>query len=184
MKKFTILKDTFENFPAVLGVFKDLVGSRVETENKNGYWILEYDYENTADIKNLFLSFGNEMMIDIVAYISFFERQRQREERKIALSMMEHLSGGIYSFKDALLQTGDMVDAKEVLSFILDSTGIDEAFIRNFAACDLNISRASKAMFIHRNTLNYKLDKLKEQSGFDLRCFTDAYILYSLILRK
>lgn len=184
MKRFTILKDTFESFPAVLGVFKDLVGSRVETESRNGFRILTYDYENMSDIRNLLLSFGNEMMIDIVAYISFFEGQRQELEKKIALCLMERLSSGIYSFKDALLQTGGAVEAKAVLSFVLDSTGIDEDFVRKFVACDLNVSRASKAMFIHRNTLNYKLDKLKELAGFDLRCFTDAYILYSLILRK
>lgn len=184
MKRFTILKDNFENFPAVLGVFKDLVGSRVEAENKNGYWVLTYEYENAEDIKNLFLSLGNELMVDILAYNSFFEGPKQKEEQGIALAMLEKLSAGIYSFKEALLQTCGSVDAKTVLPFILDSSGIDESFIRSFVAGDLNVSRASKAMFIHRNTLNYKLDKLKELSGFDLRCFTDAYILYSLILRK
>ena len=64
---------------------------------------------------------------------------------------------------------------------ILDSTGVGEDFIIDFAKNDLNVSKASKAMYIHRNTMIYKLDKLKETSGFDLRCFLDAYILYNLL---
>ncbi|MBO5542875.1 MAG: helix-turn-helix domain-containing protein, partial [Acholeplasmatales bacterium] len=43
---------------------------------------------------------------------------------------------------------------------------------------------ASKSMFIHRNTMMYKLDKLKAESGFDLRNFKDACILYMLISTK
>ena len=49
---------------------------------------------------------------------------------------------------------------------------------------DLNVSKASKILYIHRNTMLYKLDKLKELSDFDLRCFLDAYIVYSLIENK
>ena len=64
------------------------------------------------------------------------------------------------------------------------SSGIDYAFIRGFAENNLNVSQASKAMFIHRNTMNYKLDKLKELSGFDLRSFLDAYVLYQLATGK
>jgi DNA-binding PucR family transcriptional regulator len=39
-------------------------------------------------------------------------------------------------------------------------------------------------MFIHRNTMIYKLNKLKANSQFDLTNFKDAYILYSLLENK
>ena len=41
---------------------------------------------------------------------------------------------------------------------------------------DLNLSAASKQLFIHRNTLNYRLDKIKKDFGLDLRSFKDAVI--------
>ena len=53
-----------------------------------------------------------------------------------------------------------------------------------FAKNNLNVSQASKAMFIHRNTMIYKLNKLKANSQFDLTNFNDAYILYSLLENK
>lgn len=41
---------------------------------------------------------------------------------------------------------------------------------------DLNLTAASKQLFIHRNTLNYRLDKIKKDFGLDLRSFQDAVI--------
>lgn len=49
-------------------------------------------------------------------------------------------------------------------------------FFRN----GLNITAASKELFIHRNTLNYRLDKIKRDTGLDLRTFRDA-IIFRLI---
>lgn len=39
---------------------------------------------------------------------------------------------------------------------------------------NLNISEAARQLFIHRNTLVYRLDKIHKNTGFDLREFEDA----------
>ena len=48
--------------------------------------------------------------------------------------------------------------------------------VRAFFQHDLNITSASRQLFIHRNTLNYRLDKIKRDTGFDLRVFNDAVV--------
>lgn len=48
--------------------------------------------------------------------------------------------------------------------------------VRVFFRNDLNLTAASKQLFIHRNTLNYRLDKIKKDFGLDLRVFRDAVI--------
>ena len=48
--------------------------------------------------------------------------------------------------------------------------------VRVFFLNDLNLTAASKQLFIHRNTLNYRLDKIKKDYGLDLRSFTDAAV--------
>ena len=48
--------------------------------------------------------------------------------------------------------------------------------VRVFFRNDLNLTAASKQLFIHRNTLNYRLDKIKKDFGLDLRSFEDAVI--------
>ena len=52
--------------------------------------------------------------------------------------------------------------------------------VRVFFDNDLNLTAASKQLFIHRNTLNYRLDKIKKDFGLDLRSFRDAVIFKSV----
>ncbi len=46
--------------------------------------------------------------------------------------------------------------------------------IYKFFENSLNVSETSRQLFIHRNTLVYRLDKLQKTTGLDLRVFEDA----------
>ncbi|MBF1028653.1 MAG: helix-turn-helix domain-containing protein, partial [Lachnospiraceae bacterium] len=46
--------------------------------------------------------------------------------------------------------------------------------IEKFFENNLNVSETSRQLFIHRNTLVYRLDKLQKSTGLDLRVFEDA----------
>ncbi len=46
--------------------------------------------------------------------------------------------------------------------------------IDKFFENNLNVSETSRQLFIHRNTLVYRLDKLQKSTGLDLRVFGDA----------
>ena len=46
--------------------------------------------------------------------------------------------------------------------------------INKFFENSLNVSETSRQLFIHRNTLVYRLDKLQKSTGLDLRIFEDA----------
>ncbi len=46
--------------------------------------------------------------------------------------------------------------------------------IENFFSSDLNISDSAKNLYIHRNTLLYRLDKIKRETGFDIKNFNEA----------
>lgn len=46
--------------------------------------------------------------------------------------------------------------------------------IDTFFACHLNVSEAARQLYIHRNTLVYRLDKVLKATGLDLRAFDDA----------
>lgn len=58
---------------------------------------------------------------------------------------------------------------------------IDENLLHtglNFIENDLNISKTSNALFLHRNTLIYRLEKIKESLNLDLKNFKDALVFY------
>ena len=46
--------------------------------------------------------------------------------------------------------------------------------IKKFFENSLNVSETSRQLFIHRNTLVYRLDKIEKSTGLDLRVFEDA----------
>ena len=45
-----------------------------------------------------------------------------------------------------------------------------EAFLES----SLNVSEASRNLFMHRNTLMYRLDKIERVTGLNIRKFSDA----------
>ncbi len=55
---------------------------------------------------------------------------------------------------------------------ILDSETIYT--IQKFFENNLNLSETARKLFVHRNTLVYRLDKIKKLTGLDLREFDDA----------
>ncbi|NMD38198.1 MAG: PucR family transcriptional regulator, partial [Christensenellaceae bacterium] len=56
--------------------------------------------------------------------------------------------------------------------------------INVFLSKDLNLSDASRHLYIHRNTLVYRLDKIQKTIGLDLRKFNDATVFKFLSTLK
>ncbi|AWV31267.1 MULTISPECIES: helix-turn-helix domain-containing protein [Paenibacillus] len=62
--------------------------------------------------------------------------------------------------------------------------------LETFFEMDCNVSETAKKLYIHRNTLLYRLDKIKQETGADVRSFGDAAIvkltmlLYKVTKRK
>lgn len=68
----------------------------------------------------------------------------------------------------------------------IDSLDRETLFtINKFFANNLNVSETSRKLFVHRNTLVYRLEKIKKLTGLDLREFDDAIIFkIALMVRK
>ena len=57
--------------------------------------------------------------------------------------------------------------------------------INKFFENNLNVSETSRRLFVHRNTLVYRLEKIKRQTGLDLRRFDHAIVFQvALMVRK
>ncbi|HZG74317.1 MAG TPA: sugar diacid recognition domain-containing protein [Paenibacillus sp.] len=50
-----------------------------------------------------------------------------------------------------------------------------------YCKCNLNLSETARTLFIHRNSLVYRLDKLSELTGLDLSTFEHSLLLYIAI---
>jgi sugar diacid utilization regulator len=62
-----------------------------------------------------------------------------------------------------------------------DELAMVKATVRAFAAGDLNVSRAATALFVHANTVRYRLGRIAERTGYDPRTFAGLLELVCLI---
>ncbi|MBQ9858136.1 MAG: helix-turn-helix domain-containing protein, partial [Oscillospiraceae bacterium] len=56
--------------------------------------------------------------------------------------------------------------------------------INKFFENNLNVSETSRKLFVHRNTLVYRLEKIKKLTGLDLREFDHAIIFKVALMVK
>ena len=91
----------------------------------------------------------------------------------------------IHSFKEFVLEKMLNELPKSKLNEYLDlliETGKEDVFsdeelvytAEGFLDNDLNVSETSRKLFLHRNTLIYRLDKIERSTGLDVRKFSDA----------
>ena len=108
-----------------------------------------------------------------------------------------HPTKGIYDFNRLLLERFliniPTAQASPYYSLLFNNS-TDKLFtqemmdtINMFFQKNLNLSDTARQLFIHRNTLVYRLDKISRQTGLDLRHFDDAItfkVLYELKKRE
>lgn len=68
----------------------------------------------------------------------------------------------------------ELLDAFKEKFNLFDSEMVNT--IEEFVNCGLNISDASRKLYIHRNTLIYRLDKIHKDTGYDIREFKQATV--------
>ena len=69
------------------------------------------------------------------------------------------------------------------LSSVWQAVGPEDAaemieFLKVYFSCNCSIAETSQCLYIHKNTVQYKLKKILELTGFDPRCIKDATVLY------
>ncbi|PFK42824.1 Fis family transcriptional regulator [Bacillus cereus] len=54
--------------------------------------------------------------------------------------------------------------------------------VKVFFQCNLNVSLAAKQLYLHRNTLQYRIDKFIEKTGINIKTFEGAVTVYMAFL--
>ncbi|MDD2959600.1 MAG: sugar diacid recognition domain-containing protein [Lachnospiraceae bacterium] len=58
----------------------------------------------------------------------------------------------------------------------LDQT--EQDLLNVYFSCDMSLKQTCEKLFLHKNTLQYQLDKIGRKSGYNPRSFRDAAVLY------
>ena len=136
------------------------------------------DLRKTAEvILNLFRGDGNGVHISYGTVINELkEVSRSYKEARMALDV-----GKIFFEEQNIIAYSLPIPlCKMFIKEIFDGKSPDEfdeeilTTINKFFENSLNVSETSRQLYIHRNTLVYRLDKLQKSTGLDLRVFEDA----------
>jgi carbohydrate diacid regulator len=110
--------------------------------------------------------------------------RKSYSDAKVAMEIGEGIwgTGGVYHIVDigmfiSLSQNLDFERKCELAFQILGPILTDEAMYKTvsvFLDNDMNLTTAAKKLHLHRNTLIYRLDKVKKEIGLDPRNFSDA----------
>ena len=154
-------------------------GETYEDLEKTANTIL--DMLNTEAMTKVHVAFGT-----VVGEIK--EVSRSYKEAKMALEVGKIFETDKYIVNYEKLGIGRLIYQlplplcrmfiKEVLHGLTMDDFDDEtlATVNKFFENNLNVSETSRQLYIHRNTLVYRLDKLQKMTGLDLRNFDDAII--------
>ena len=165
---------------------------------------IDYEYHSSTYyakiiIQALYEELGYNLTAFVGAKVKSFSDiaiSYQQALGALRLSKAFGLKGGIHAYKDFMLVKiiEDLPNAKmkEFLDVLLDENGKQifkdaelvetaEEFLNN----NLNISETARILYIHRNTLMYRLDKIERSIGLDIRKFGDAltFRIISVLLK-
>lgn len=88
-----------------------------------------------------------------------------------------------YLFVDQMAEEQSRYVSESILQEYLHDEET-KRMIETFVSCHLNISETAKALHMHRNSLQYRLDRFNEKTGLDIRQFHHAMTAYLALLSK
>ncbi|MFV0519006.1 MAG: PucR family transcriptional regulator [Lachnospirales bacterium] len=139
------------------------------------------DSLNMEGIKNVHVSIGN-IVNDIKNVSASFKEARMAMEVGKIFDANKNIANYTELGIGRLIYQLPASLCKMFIEEVLHGISIDEIdeetlfTVQKFFENNLNVSETSRQLYIHRNTLVYRLDKILKNTGLDLRNFDDAII--------
>ncbi|QIL48894.1 Fis family transcriptional regulator [Vagococcus hydrophili] len=147
-------------------------------------------YQKT-DLDGMILTLESEFLIQAHAFLGSFNEINQNfslyfaEEQKIFHAYYKHQKN-VFTFQDIAIDylTKDKITKSSIMQTLKDTLNMDDELkliIKTLWLKQGNITSTSKELYIHRNTLQYRLEKFYERTGFSLKDMNDLTLCYLLI---
>ena len=118
--------------------------------------------------------------------VGMLRQSREEAEAAMETGIRYRLPGRVYAYDRQMLERlTDLIPADQAEEFRkklippqAEKTLTNEILetVRVFFLNDLNLSTTARQLFIHRNTLMYRMEKVRKATGLDLRKFEDAVV--------
>lgn len=171
----------------IISLFSEFIDfTKKETDNHAIY--LFYTQEVDISFSEVILNVMTDTLSDLRLYVSYaFESEH---ELYAHLDFIKNRLSSIPFYKhvfldDKIILSESLHDIDDSLrKIILRKYALDQVIlesIKTYLESNQNTSVACKKLYVHRNTLVQRLDKFNQTTGFDVRVFLDAYLIYHLL---
>ena len=192
MKKEKFISIIFKNSPkeSVVNLLNDflkgLLGNYINPVYKDTVLTVFFDADVKIDFEEIIQSLSEDFYtkaalfesgilyngIDRNEYVSYIIENKNKllETNKLFISEADLIKIKLIApivIKNILKEFYDDYQMKEVIKAYLDS--------------NMNISKAANKLYMHRNTVMNKIDKFIKNTGYDIKEFKNAFIIYHII---
>ncbi|MFZ3589831.1 PucR family transcriptional regulator [Bacillus sp. DJP31] len=155
----------------------------------------KHEWVPKEELMDLRSAIATDFYTDMYFYIGeFFSLQQpihelyEWETQCFNLSRVQFKNKGVFQFFETipyiLLKDTNEETRKRISHLVYDFTKEELHSIKVFIESGLNISFAAKKLFMHRNSLQYRVDKFTEKTGIDVKSFQGALVVYLAILSE
>lgn len=151
--------ETYENLEATAHMLVDMLGAEAMTQA----WVA---YSNVANgLRDLANAYKEARMALEIGKI-FYSERNVFGYRKLGIGRL------IYQLPEEVCEMfiEEIFDGESL--DVIDGETLN--IIRTFFENNLNLSETSRQLYVHRNTLVYRFEKIQKRFGLDLRTFEDA----------
>ncbi|RBW69354.1 PucR family transcriptional regulator [Bacillus taeanensis] len=171
-------------------------------ENTNQGIIIEH--EGIEDVENIYHT-AEALMSDFLIKVSFYigssvsnpnhlheiQNQFKQEQNFFGIAKTFRPKNIVHQHTEVLpyilfqkLENNERDQlVHDYLKNVLDDKELLES-IQVYLECNQNVSMAAKKVFIHRNSLQYRVDKFIERTGIDVRTFSGGVTVYLTLLMQ
>ena len=147
-----------------------------------------FEHETDISFQDVIVNMSSDTLLDLRIFVSLsFQTMEERNE---------HVTDTKYLLNQIPFNKFIYLDHKVLLSHFINqiTPNIKAYFLRKYSQDNMmleslkiyldsnqNTVSASKKLYLHRNTLLQRLEKFHQVTGFDLKIFNEAYLIYHLL---
>ena len=184
---FEIVKNTYDTKDVYVGEVYDRIIVVGELED-----VIDHAFSLKETIDHIL---GSKCKISIASFENNYkEFIRAYNNNLVALKIGRkfQIKPEIYDIKNMYLEKAIYNLSNEYIDELKEEykdifSGFNHELIQTLEEilkCDLSLTKAAKKLFVHRNTLMYRIEKIKKETGFDIRNFKEATFLYILYMNS
>lgn len=171
----------------VLEFFNELFGIEY-LKIENEYYIYKLVEDEELELEEII----DSLNVEVGGNIKIFETNYINNEEDLYKLLDIYKKNNKHAYSNISILVMDLVnksheDLKTLRDIALYKIDNDNDLINIIIAMyknDLNVSKTAASVYMHRNTVNNKLEIIKKTSGMDVQKFYDAIAMYTLMYIK